>query len=184
MSLLKIRRDRTSYTVPAVKLAVSLAVVLAAKAGESVVNANFDGRYDMLARTVFCVVAAVCAILCYRALMEIGYIYDNRHPNAAASVGAVEMTVDEVMDAIGGDDFAHAAILVGDDTLVVGVRAKSASSEDFSPVFFAGEKELPDENALRETLCEAAKDGRLTVAAVGDLTAKKYVRAIGKGNKE
>ena len=178
MSLLKIRRDRTSYGAPVVKLAVSLAAVLAVRIAELVINANFDGKYDAPARVVFCVAAAVGAILCYQALMEIGYIYDNRHPNAASSVGAVDMTVDEVMEAVAGESFSHAAILIEDQTLIVGSRAKSAASEDFTRVYFVGNDELADENELREKLVDVAKDGKLSVAAIDELTGKKYARRI------
>ena len=183
MSLFKIRRDRDSYAAPTVKLAVSALAALAAKAGELVVNSNFDGKYDMIARVAFCVIAAVCAILCYQALMEIGFVYDRRHPNAAASVGAVDMTVDDVMDAVESAANVRVAILSGDETHVVGVRAKSASGEDFTRSYFADSNELDGPEALRERLLEMSKDGVLNVGAVGDLTAKKYVRRLGKGNE-
>lgn len=183
MSLLKIRKDRTKYTAPVVKLAVSAAAVLAVKFGESFVNVHFDGKYDTVARVVFCVVAAVCAILCYQALMEIGYVYDNRHPNAAASVGAEEMTVDEVAGVIEELDDVRVAILVGDETLVVGVRPKSAAAEDFTRTYFAGGEELDGADALRAKLEGAAHDGKLTVAAVGEVTGKKFAKIARKENK-
>ena len=184
MSLFKIRRDRTKYTAPVVKLCVALAVVGGAKFGEALVNTLADGRYDAVARIVFCIVAAVCAILCYQALMEMGYVYDRRHPNAAASVGAVDMTVADVMDAIESASDVRVAILCGESTHVVGVRAKSASSEDFRRTYFADSEDLADAEALRENLEALASNGVLTVAAVGELTGKKYVRSLGKGNKE
>ena len=179
MSLFKIRRDRSAYTAPVVKLVVSLAVVLAVKFGEAIVNARFE-QYNTVARVVFCIVAAVCAILCYQALMEIGYVYDKRHPNAAASVGAEEMTVGEVMDAVESDADVRVALLVGDDTLVVGVRAKSAAAEDFTRTYFAGADELDGAEALRAMLDGLAKDGKLTVAAVDEMSGRKFAKAIRK----
>ena len=185
MSVLKIRHDRTKYKVPVVKLCVSLAAVLAAKFGESLVNTVYDNRYYTVARVVFCIVAAVCAILCYQALMEIGYVYDNRHPNAAASVGAEDMTVDEVMDAIESGVDVRVALLIGnEDTLVVGARPKSAAAEDFTRTYFAGADELADEEALRAKLEEIAKDGKLSVAAVGDVTGRKFAKAFRRENKK
>lgn len=175
MSLLKIRRDRTSYTAPVVKLCVSVAAVLAVKLGESVVNVRFE-QYNTAARVVFCIVAAVCAILCYQALMEMGYVYDNRHPNAAASVGAEDMTVDEVTEAVESDADVRVALLLGDDTLVVGVRPKSAANEDFTRTYFAGGEELEDADAFRSKLEELAGDGKLHVAAVGEVSGRKYAR--------
>ena len=179
MSLFKIRRDRTKYTAPVVKLCISLAVVIAAKFGESLVDALYNNRYHTVARVVFCVVAAVCAILCYQALMEIGYVYDNRNPNAAASVGAEDMTVGEVMNAIESDVDVRVALLVGGDkTLVVGARPKSVAEEDFTRVYFAGGDELENADALCAKLEEIAKDGKLSVAAVGELTGRKFVKAL------
>ena len=184
MSLLKIRRDRTAYTAPVVKLCVSLAVAGGAKFGESLVDALYNNQYHTVARVVFCVVAAICAILCYQALMEMGYVYDNRHPNAAATVGAEDMTVDEVMDAIESDADVRVALLVGnDETLIVGARAKSASSEDFTRVYFAGADELESADALRAKLEELAKDGKLSVAAVGEFTGRKFAKMMRKQGK-
>ena len=181
MSLLKIRRDRTKYTAPVVKLCVSLAIAGGAKFGESLVNVLYDDKYATTARVVFCIVAAICAILCYQALMEMGYVYDNRHPNAAASVGAEKMTVGEVMDVIENAVDVRIALLLGNEgTLIVGVRAKSAAAEDFTRTYFAAAEEFEDADALAAKLDGIAEDGKLTVAAIDEVTASKYKKLMKK----
>lgn len=180
MSFLRIRKDRTKYTAPVVKLCVSIAAVLAVKLGESVVNARFDGQYATPARVVFCAVAALCAILCYQALMEIGYVYDNLHPTAAAEVGAEDLSADEVMEVVEAGSDVRVALLVEGEPLVVGVRAKSAAAEDFTRTYFAGAEEFENAAALREKLDSIAKEGKLKVAAVGEVTARKFIRSFRK----
>ena len=184
MSFLKIRRDRTSYAAPVVKLCVSLAVAAAAKFGESLVDALYDNQYHTVARVAFCVVAAVCAILCYQALMEMGYVYDKRHPNAAASVGSEKMTIDEVMDVIEAAVDVRVALIIENEALIVGVRAKSAAAEDFTRTYFAAAEEFSEAESLRAKLDGLAEDGRLTVAAIDDATPGKYMRTMKKLQKQ
>ena len=172
MSLLTANKEKATYIGGTLRLVAAIAVAVAAKIGDLLIQKYYPGRYVAASKAAFCVVAAICAYVAYTGVMELGCAYDRRHKDAAKNVGCRKATVGEVVSFMTGRLGDEVAILSGDTVYMAGSRAKSAATEEFEAVFYVGEDEYESEEELAKRLSSlVGEDGRLTLGAINGKAA-------------
>ena len=170
MSLRTDENKRRSYAPPVIKLACVLVLAIAAKAGDEVVKARFGNQYSQLSTVLFCVVAAVCAYLAYRAIMDIGYVWDSRHPKATEEAASREYTPEALCGVIGSVESGRIEfdIVFGGKTTVAGAQIIPMGDEgESAEKFYLGKESFADFEAFHAALQTfAGESGKLTVAQV------------------
>ena len=169
MSLRQDENKRRSYAPPVIKLLCVLIFAFAAKAGNEVVKARFENRYSQLSTVLFCIAAALCAYLAYRAVMEIGYVWDSRHPKAEEEASSREYTPDELCSIIGSIERGRVAFDIVSDgkTIIAGMALESGDGGEYVEKYYIGEQKIAGIEAFHGALSSlAGGKEKLTVAQI------------------
>ena len=164
------KNQRRSYAPHVLLLAASIAVAAAAKVCEVLINNNFGNQYRQLAAVAFCVIAALCAFLAYRALTGIGSVWDSRHPKANTEALVRTYTPEEicaVVDSMNGGRIEFDIEKNGETTVAgAALRTVSAADEKYEQLYYVGETETVSADEFCAALEKLADGEKLRVTQV------------------
>ena len=167
MKLFEPNLNSTSYTIPIIKLVISVAIITACVFRNSIFHVE-NKLLGIIFSSVAFVFTIVCVVIVYVSCCEIYAIFENTHESVIANEKYSLVHVDDILSQIDSNDIIEYQILTDSGTILIGASSdnRCGSNKFFDKKYYCDKQEFDSIDELSNALSKYLVNDYLKVLSI------------------
>lgn len=173
MKLFEPNLNSTSYTIPIIKLVISVAIITACVFRNSIFHIE-NKLLGIIFSSVAFVFTIICIVIAYISCCEIYATFENTHESVIANEKYSLMHIDDILSRIDSNDIIEYQILTDSGTILIGASSDNryGSNKFFDKKYYCDKQEFDSIDELSNALSKYLVNDYLQVLSIDGIKVK------------
>ena len=173
MKLFEPNLNSTSYTIPIIKLVISVVIITACVFRNSIFHIE-NKLLGIIFSSVAFVFTIICVVIAYISCCEIYATFENTHESVIANEKYSLIHIDDILSQIDSNDIIEYQILTDSGTILIGASSDNryGSNKFFDKKYYCDKQEFDSIDELSNALSKYLVNDYLQVLSIDGIRVK------------